>query len=604
MEIHILGPLEASEDGRSLDLGPPKQRALLALLTLHRNEVVSTDRLIDELWAGQPPATAGKSVQVYVSQLRKMLGAGAIESGAGGYKLRLAADVDRFARLAEEGRDFLGQGETRRAANVLREALSLWRGPPLADVAYESFAQSEIARLEELRLAALEERLDADLGCGREAQLVPELKRLVSDHPLRERLRAQLMLALYRTGRQAEALDTFRDGRRALRDELGLEPGRELQKLEQAILQHDEALGSVSKPWPLRKARHTYAFAGAVVVAAAAAAIAVGLTWGGSRLSVAPQSLAVVDPATNKLVGDIQLHSLPSSVALGGGSVWLASTEDRTVFRIDPKRKAIVKAIALPGAPARVAYGDGAVWLTYLVRASDAQDPFAGDGAVLRIDPRHGYLQRTIDTGAGFGNDYADAIAANERDVWVVDPPGTVTHIDAATSAVTGKWHFRHAYAVALGTGPAWVLTDAGVARIRRTSGSHPVTISVGASESALSVFAEAIAVGAGSVWTANYRHPLATCDPGQAIPCSERSGNVFRIDPGANIVSETIEGGIRRPLAAAYGDGSLWVVDDRALLRIDPATNRVSARIRLAQQPTAVAAGEGRVWVAIGAEK
>ena len=176
MEIRILGPLEAGKDGQSLDLGPPKQRALLALLALHRYEVVSTERLIEELWAGRPPAAAGKSIQVYISQLRKALGADAIESRAGGYELRIAADIDRFDRLAEEGHDFLRRGEPSRAAEVLRAALALWRGPPLADVAYESFAQSEIARLEELRLSALEARIDADLaggriarGCGRRA---------------------------------------------------------------------------------------------------------------------------------------------------------------------------------------------------------------------------------------------------------------------------------------------------------------------------------------------------------------------------------------------------------------------------------------------------
>src|SRR5262245_55609455 len=235
MEIRILGPLEAGEDGRSLDLGPPKQRALLALLALHRNEVITADLLTDELWSGRPPAAAGKSIQVYVSQLRKTLGTDAIESRSGGYSLRLAADVDRFDQLVTEGRNLLQQGNPSTAAEVLREALSLWRGPPLADVAYESFAQSEIARLEELHLAAVEKRIEADLACDRESGLVPELQRLVRDYPVRERVRGQLMLALYRTGRQAEALETYRIGRETLRDELGLEPSRELQELEQAI---------------------------------------------------------------------------------------------------------------------------------------------------------------------------------------------------------------------------------------------------------------------------------------------------------------------------------------------------------------------------------
>src|SRR5262249_37840256 len=195
----------------------------------------------------------------------------------------------------------------------------------------------------------------------------------------------------------------------------------------------------------------------------------------------------VVDPATNQVVGDVNLDSLPGAVAVGGGSVWVTSTEDRTLFRIDPKLKAIVKTIALPGAPARVAFCDGAVWLTYLVHAGQISDPFAGDGAVLRVDPQHGYLQSSVNTKEGFSNGYDDAIAANARDVWVVDPPGDVTHIDAASSAVTGKWYFRTAYAVAEGSGPAWVLTDARGARIARRRGSRPTPISLGATEGASS---------------------------------------------------------------------------------------------------------------------
>lgn len=603
MEIHILGPLEASEDGQSLDLGPPKQRALLSLLVLHRNEVVSADRLIDELWAGRPPVAAGKSIQVYVSQLRKTLGAAAIESRSGGYRLSLATDVDRFDRLAEEGRDLLQRGEPRRAAVVLRKALSLWRGPPLADVAYESFAQGEIARLEELRMSTLEEKIDADLADGREGELVPELQRLARDNPLRERLRGQLMLALYRTGRQAEALEAYREARRMLKDELGLEPSRELQQLEQAILRQDETLGAAARPRVPPAVRPAYALGiGVLVAAVTAAALAVGLTRGGGGVSVAPESLAVVDPATNRIVGDVQLHSIPNSVAVGGGSVWATSTEDRTLFRVDPRQKTIVKTIALPGAPANIAFGDGAVWLPYLVREGGGQDPFAGDGAVLRVDSRYGYAQKTIGTGEGLGNDFADAIAAANKDVWVVDPPGVVTQIDVASSAIAGKWHFPRAYAVAIGKGAAWVLTDAGLARITGRRGSKPVMISLGTTVSGgSSLAAEAVAVGAGSVWTANFLQ-RESCEP--LIRRCPQAGNVFRIDPGTNLVETTIGGGLRRPIGAAYGAGSLWVIDDRSLFRVDPAKNQVVARIGLARKPVAVAAGDGSVWVAFGAEK
>jgi len=564
--------------------------------------VPGTKRLIEELWAGRPPAAAGKSIQVYISQLRKALGADAIESRAGGYELRIAADIDRFDRLAEEGHDFLRRGEPRRAAEVLRAALALWRGPPLADVAYESFAQSEIARLEELRLSALEARIDADLAGGREAELVPELLRLIRDPPLRERLRAQLMLALYRTGRQAEALEIYRNARQMLIDELGLEPSRELQQLEQAILRQDDALGAATRLRRLPVARRAYAFGVAALVAAvAAAAVALVQTRGGRRVSVAPDSLAIVDPATNRIVGDVPLHAIPNSVAVGGGSVWVTSTEDRTLFRVDAKRRTIVKTIALPGAPANVAFGAGAVWMPYLVRQGGAQDPFAGDAAVLRVDPRHGYLQKTIETREALSNEFDDAIAATQRNVWVVDPPGAVTRIDTMRSAVAGKWHFRDAYGVAAGDGAAWVLTGDGVERITATRGSQPVTISLGSTASGPSPSAQAIAVGPPGVWTANAYVPPAPCRPRR---CPQASSNIFRIDPHTNIVETTIDGRFRGPLGATYGEGSLWVIDDRSLVRVDPAKNRVAARISLAEQPVGVAAGAGSVWVAVGANR
>jgi DNA-binding SARP family transcriptional activator/streptogramin lyase len=602
MEIRILGPLQAGEDGQLLELGPPKQRALLALLALHRNEVVSADLLIDELWAGRPPAAAAKSIQVYVSQLRKSLGASAIESQAGGYMLSLEADIDRFERLASEGRELLGRGESRQAADVLRSALALWRGPPLADVAYESFAQSEIARLEELRLSTLEARIDADLAEGRQAELVAELQQLVRDNPLRERLLGQLMLALYRTGRQAEALEAYRNGRRMLKDELGLEPSRELQELEQAILRQDEALGPAARARIRPPARRSYLLgAGAVLAVVVAAALAVGLTRGGGQVAVAPSSLAVVNPATNKIVGDVKLNSVPTSVAAGDGSVWVTSSQDKTLFRIDPKASTIVKTIALPGAPANVAVGAGAVWLPYLVRPSDAQAYFAGDSALLRIDPRHGYLQQTIDTSQGFSVGYDDAVAANETGVWVVDPPGVVTWIDPATTTVAGRWFFLKAYAVTLGYGSAWVLTNDGIARISPAHGSSPQTISLGSTSGGTSPSARGIAAGAGAIWTANFLQPVG-CFP-LAQHC-RLAGNVFRIDPGSNLVEAKIGGAFREPGGAGYGAGSLWVIDDRALFRVDPKTNRVVAKISLPRTPVGVAAGKDGVWVAVGTGK
>jgi DNA-binding SARP family transcriptional activator len=242
MDFRLLGPLEVvSERDGPIALGGVKQRSLLAVLLLHANEVVSTDRLIDQLWGAAPPATAAKSIQVYVSRLRKALGEERLVTQPPGYVLRVEpaeVDLGQFERLVSEAARAAPDG----AARKLSEALALWRGPALADLAYEPFAQVEIARLEELRLAVLEQRIDADLARGRHAQLVGELESLVARHPLRERLRCQLMLALYRSARQAEALDAYRAARRELQEELGLDPSAELKQLEQAILRQDPEL--------------------------------------------------------------------------------------------------------------------------------------------------------------------------------------------------------------------------------------------------------------------------------------------------------------------------------------------------------------------------
>jgi DNA-binding SARP family transcriptional activator len=244
VEVHVLGPLEAVVDGVPVPLGPPQQRALLALLALRAGEVVSRDRIVDELWGERPPATAAKVVQGYVSALRKVLVTDVVRTRSPGYVLGLEADaldLERFERLAAAGRTALADGHAADAAARLREALALWRGPPLADLGAVPFASGEAARLEELRLAALADRIEADLALGR-GEVTGELDALVAEHPLHERLRRQHMLALYRAGRQAEALAAYQAARRALVDELGIEPSRELRELEQAILRQDPGL--------------------------------------------------------------------------------------------------------------------------------------------------------------------------------------------------------------------------------------------------------------------------------------------------------------------------------------------------------------------------
>jgi DNA-binding SARP family transcriptional activator len=239
----ILGPLEVRDGDAVVTPAGAGLRALLALLLLHANEAVSADRLLDALWPDGPPPSGAGALQVRISHLRKALGTAgrSVVTRPTGYSIELGRgelDVHRFEELVARA----DVAEPADAAALLREALGLWRGPALADVAYEEFAQSAIARLEELRLAALERRIEADLELGRHADLVGELDALVREHPLRERMRSQHMLALYRSGRQAEALGSFQEARATLVDELGIEPGPVLRQLELAILRHDPSL--------------------------------------------------------------------------------------------------------------------------------------------------------------------------------------------------------------------------------------------------------------------------------------------------------------------------------------------------------------------------
>jgi len=247
MDFRILGPLEVLDEGRVVTLGGAKQRALLALFLLHANETMATDRLIDELWGESPPANAAKTVQMQVSRLRKALSAGGdlVMTRERGYALRLdpeQLDSQRFERLSAEGAGQVAAGVPEQAAQTLERALSLWRDAPLCDLAYEPFAQGEIARLEDVRVGALEQLVEAKLALGRHAEVIGQLETLIAEHPYRERLRAQLMLALYRCDRQAEALQAYQDARRQLVEELGIEPGERLRELERAVLAQDPAL--------------------------------------------------------------------------------------------------------------------------------------------------------------------------------------------------------------------------------------------------------------------------------------------------------------------------------------------------------------------------
>jgi DNA-binding SARP family transcriptional activator len=306
-EFRLLGPLEAVVDGNAVHLAAAKQRALLAFLLLRRNQVVATERLIDELWADEPPARATKTLQVYVSQLRKALGPDRLVTRAPGYLLRVEKgelDLERFEQLTGDARQRLAAGDAPAARDELGEALGLWRGPP----------EAAAARLEDLRVAAREDWLHASLESGDAVAVIPQLEELVASQPLRERPRELLMLALYRVGRQADALDLFRRTRELFVNELGIEPGPELRELEQAMLRQDADLrlkpvprepASVSQPAPRPRRALLLAATLALAVAAAVAAVLL-LRDGGAEPSAArpassPQLRSFVNTVENFL---------------------------------------------------------------------------------------------------------------------------------------------------------------------------------------------------------------------------------------------------------------------------------------------------------------
>jgi YVTN family beta-propeller protein len=579
-EFRILGPFEVRENGRPLAIGAGKQPALLALLLLDAGEVVSTERLIDALWGESPPASALNSVHVYVSQLRKVLGEGCVITRGRGYVLALEPeqlDLGRFERLLREGRELLGNDEAVRASEVLRAALGLWRGPPLADFASELFAQGEIARLEELHVAALEERIEADLALGRHAELVPELEALVRANPLRERPLAQLMLALYRAGRQAEALEAYRQARATFVADLGLEPGRRLQELERAILSQDSGLEIAPETGPPRfpavmLQKRTWVgnrrlVAIAIGLALAAALVAVALIrWTGQEFlaRVDANALGVIDPELAGIRSEVSLPGAPSAITAGGGFVWVASEANGTVSRLEPGNPGLVLTLSVGGRPAGVAHGGGSVWVTRPERRD-----------VVQINPDTLAVVQTIRVGAG-----PAGVAAGSGAIWIANAiDGTVSRIGLEQGAVTKTIHVGGRPAgIAVGAGAIWVTDEenGSVVRIDPRSRRIVQAVPVGNGPSG-------VAVAEGRVWVAN-----------------RQDGTVSRIDPATGFVSATTQVGAN-PSSVAAARGAAWVASQgsEALARIDARTAQVDKILSLGSRPQGLVFARGNVWVA-----
>lgn len=546
MEFRVLGPLEIRDDqGRELPLGQGRERALLALLLLHANETVLLDRIVEDLWEDGAPPTASKMVRNLVSHLRRLIDGRLVTAGRG-YRLDVppaSLDLERFEALAAQGRRELAAGRPDAAAATLTDALSLWRGAPLGEFAYERFATAEIVRLEELRATAVEDRLDAQLALGLHAEAVPELEQLVERYPLRERLRRQLMLALYRSGRQAEALEQYRRARAMLVEELGLEPAAELRELERAILAHDPALAPAAPSEETaahpgvtgdRRLRallrpRVLAAVGLLLLCGAGIAAGVSLLGGhGSAPVLSDSNAVVVDPSSGRVVGQVDVGNRPIAVAVGAGSVWVANADDGTVSKIDPGTRAVAATIGLGVPESDVAVGSGSVWVTS-----------GSEGTLLRIDPTTDTVVQTIDLAG------SNPIA----------PEG--------------------AYGVAIGAGAVWVgSASRRVFRVDPASGTVETSIPVGHIPSAL-------AVSGGDVWV------------------GVLGGRTVRIDPHTNAITATVAGP-SSPMSIAAGAGAIWVADELdTVWQIDPVTASVTRAIPVAGRPFGIAVSGSQVWVA-----
>ena len=552
MEFRILGPLEVGEEGGTLRLGGSKQRAVLASLLLHANEVVSRDRLIDELWGASPPETAPTALQVHVSQLRKALGRDLILTQPPGYLIRVGdgeLDLHRFEQLVSRAR---GE-EPALTARLLREGLALWRGAPLAELG-DAFAPAERARLEEQRLAVLEQRIEADLALGRHAELVPELESLVREGPLRERLRGQLMLALYRCGRQADALEVYRSGRRLLDEELGLKPDDELQRLERAILNHDPSLASP-------------------VVASAKRPSVAQRRRASPRTQpvVPPDSVAMIDPQRSRVVGHVLVGRRPVALAIGHGSVWVANADDGTVSRIHPGRREVIRTIGI-GAPAiDLAVATDAVWVAN-----------GSDGTVSRIDPGADAVVETIDLrgSSELAWNPTYAVDADDDSVWIAAGPHHVLRIDPGTNEPVAIIDVGHVpVGVAIGEDALWVVTTAERAlRIEPHTNTATIEVPIG--------------------------HPVALTTGKQAVWVSDTRGQVWRINPDTGTVTQTTPVG--RGLVGMCSTGEAVFAANNAdgtVVKIDPRDGRVVGVVPVGHAPTDVASWDRRVWVSIQSE-
>ena len=560
---------------------------MLGVLLLHVGEVVSIEALIDGVWGEVAPRSARHMVHEYVSRIRSALGETLISTRAPGYIVErdgCELDVSRFAECVVAARSALEEKRGDAALRLFDEALGLWRGDVLSDLALEGDARAAAARLDDQRRAVQSERVDVALALGHHRELIPDLERAVVTEPLDERARCQLMLALYRDGRQTDALARYREGRSRLVEEFGIEPGIELRALEQAILQHDPELAlpltgetpseeeDSALPYPL-PARRRLGVAAAAVIAVAAALGTIGLAArndGHPIVAADGDSVAVLDAATGRSLGSVPVNSRPGAITFGAGSVWVSLPDSRTVSRISPVSRQVVASIPLDVAAQGLASAGADVWAV----GSALTDTFL---TLDRIDPTFESASRVGRLPVVIAGDIG-SVAGRGGTVFVAPRSGLLTRIDAHDGHTLGRVDPNASpKSIAVGFGSSWLAYREAnlVVRVDRSGAITPIPVGRGPS---------AIAIGARAVWVAN-----------------ELDGTVKSIDPATSAVITTFRVG-NAPSAIAAGGGSVWVANtgDGTLTRIDERTSRVARAVQIGGSPQALVVADGKVWATV----
>ena len=506
--------------------------------------------------------------------MRKALGedGASLRTRSPGYVLELepgALDLEAFTALRAEARD---ASEPARAAEALHEALALWRGAPLAELDGAPFGAAAAAQLEEQRLGALEDRIDADLALGRHADLIHELDALVAEHPYRERFRAQQMLALYRSGRQADALAAYRSAREAFVEGLGIEPGAELKALERQVLDQDPALaappGEAATPRAGPRRRRRVRTVMLVGLAVATVAVVAALRDGEAPLLAPPNSVAVIDPKSNRVTDVIAVGTRPGPIAAGSGAVWTGNLDDKTLTRIDPAARRMIGTTTLAATPTGVAAAFAAVWVAHGLT-----------GQISRVDPQLGGIRQFAAAGTR-QRSVVGAVAPGSESVWAVFGDATLARVNPRTTAVERTFAGSRPTAVAEGGGGLWVVSS-GDSTVYRF---NPATFLAGPiGRTSVGRRSTGIAYGHDAVWVTSSGDNLVT-----------------RIDPGTNSPRQIPVG--EEPVAVAVDNEAVWVANagDGTVSRIDPASAKVVETIEVGGSPAGIAAAHGLVWVTV----